>query len=334
MKYGNIELHNVCGILENDGNPGIGISRLPLAILPHINKGAANQCSNGTGCEIRGMLPEGGEARVVLQRVQDNTTVPVASVYHGCFCGQTVVVDQVPTEIVIKTHDRLGCMQVAAQQASHPFAPQLVRVRLPPIHTVRILSIEGDLTYPDPGTTPDKTLLCYGSSITHGASATLPEGTYAAQCARTLGYDLINLGFGGSAQMDPPIAEHIANRTDWDVATLEMGINVRNWPVETFHAAVEKFVGIIVDAHPRKPVFCIDLFTYFADFEEKPTLAVGFRDAVREIVAALDSPYVHHIDGREILTEAAGLRTDIVHPSDIGMQEMGLNLAAQIAARL
>jgi hypothetical protein len=38
MKYGTIELHNVWDILENDGKPGIGMSRLPLEILPEINK--------------------------------------------------------------------------------------------------------------------------------------------------------------------------------------------------------------------------------------------------------------------------------------------------------
>jgi lysophospholipase L1-like esterase len=332
MKYGNIELHNVCDILENDGQPGIGISRLPLSVLPAINKGAAKQSHNGTGCEIRGMLPEGGKARIVLQTMHSNSTVPVVTVYHGCFCGQSVVAAMEPTEIVIKVPDRIELMANVSRVQGHTFDPRLVRVRLPPIHTTRILSIEGDLIYPEPAATPASTLLCYGSSITHGACATIPEGTYAAQCARALGYDLINLGFGGSAQMDPAIANHIAARTDWDVATLEMGINVRNWPLEQFRCAVEQFVSTIVAAHPRKPVFCIDLFTYFDDFEEAPTLAVGFREAIQEIVRATDSPFVHHVDGREILRQAAGLRTDMVHPSDTGMQEMGQNLATRIAA--
>ncbi len=333
MKYGTIELHNVCGIIENDGKPGFGISRLPLEILPEINKGAASMALMGTGCEIRGMLPPGGQAKIVLQAMGSNTTPPVVTVYHGCFCGQSVIANMEPTEIVIKAPDRIDMMSAISRDRGYPFDPRLVRVRLPPIHTLRILSIEGDLAYPEPETTPSRKLLCYGSSITHGACAIAPEGTYAAQCARHLGCDLINLGFGGSAQMDRPIADHIAARGDWDMATFEMGINVRTWPLEQFRTAVEYFVGTVVAAHPAKPVFCIDLFTYFDDFEDPRTTAVGFREAVREIAAATGSGNVHYIDGRGLLVDPAGLRTDMVHPSDAGMQEMGRNLADIIRLR-
>ncbi len=333
MKYGKVELHNVCGLRADDGQPGMGISRLPLEMLAHINPGAADNARKGTGCEIRGMLPPGGEARVVLQSTHNNTTPPVVTVYHGGFCGQSEIAGREPTELCIKPPDRLDMMSDIARDQKHAFDPRLVRVRLPPIHSVRILSIDGDLTYPQPGMTPSKTLLSYGSSITHGACAIAPEGTYAAQCARLLDCDLINLGFGGSAHMDPPIAEHIGSRTDWDLATLEMGINVRNWPLAKFRAAVEAFVGTITTAQPGKPVFCIDLFTYFADFEVEPTTAVGFREAVRDIVAATGSENVHYLDGRDLLVHATGLRTDMVHPSDAGMQEMGQHLAACITER-
>lgn len=330
MKYGNIELHNVCGIIEGDDQPGIGISRLPLAILDDINPGAARNAWHGTGCEIRGMLPPGGQATVVLQAMDGNTTPPVVTVYHGCFCGQSIIAGREPTEIIIKVPDRIEMMSAISRDRGYSFDPRLVRVRLPPIHPLRILSIEGDLTYPESGTTPGKTLLCYGSSITHGACAIAPEGTYAAQCARYLGCDLINLGFGGSAHMDRAIAEHIAGRDDWDLATFEMGINVRTWPLGQFREAVERFVNTVVTAQPGKPVFCIDLFSYFGDFEAPCTSALGFRDAVKAIVAATGSGNVHYIDGRDLLVDPAGLRTDMVHPSDAGMQEMGRNLAIVI----
>ena len=335
MKYGNVELHNVCAIVEDDGQPGVGISRLPLELLPDINKNARRMSRLGSACEIRGMLPPGGEAKVVLQVMDDNTTPPVITVYHGCFCDQSIAAPiGVPLEITIKEPDRLAMMAEIAAKQAHAFDPRLVRVKLSPVHPVRILSIEGDLSYPIAGATPAKTLLSYGSSITHGSCAVAPESTYAAQCARLLGYDLINLGSGGSAHMEVPIAKHIAAREDWDVATFEMGINVRDWPVEKFHGIVETFVQTVVSAQPEKPVFCIDLFTYFDDFTVSPQYAVGFRDAVRDIVQAIDSPHVHYIDGRDLLAHASGLRTDMVHPSDEGMLEIGQNLARVIRAEL
>jgi hypothetical protein len=131
--------------------------------------------------------------------------------------------------------------------------------------------------------------------------------------------------------MDAAMARHLAARTDWDVATFEMGINVRLWPREQFREAVEGFVRTVVAAHPDQWVFCIDLFTNDSDFEETPTRGVGFREVVREVARQCRSARVIHVDGRALLTDPTGLRDDLVHPSDLGMQEMGAHLAAIIA---
>jgi len=330
MKYQNVELHNVCDITEHEGEAGFGVLRLPRDILGEINQGARGMSAMGSACEIRGMLAEGGQAKIVLQVVDSNTTPPVATVYHGCFRAQSILLGPEPTEITITEPPKMAQLSQISKERGLPFDPRLVRLRLPPIHTARIISIEGDLSYPAPESTPANTLLCYGSSITHGAHAIPPEGTYAAQCARRLGYDLVNLGVGGSAQMDRAIAAHIASRDDWDIASFEMGINVRGWPREQFHEAVDHFVTTVASAHPDKFIFCIDLFTNDADFEGGPELGVGFRETVQEIAAKFDSGKVIHVDGRTILTDPTGLNTDLVHPSDNGMAEMGANLAGII----
>ena len=330
MRYGNVELHNVCEVIEGDGKPGFGMSRLPRDVREQINPGARNMSMLGAGCEIRGLLPEGGQARVVLQAIDSNTTPPVVTVYHGCFCGQSMHVAKEPTELIIKEPANLAAMTRISSANKLSFHPRLVRIRLPPIHTLRVISIEGDLAYPEMGTTPAQTMLCYGSSITHGACAIAPEGTYASQCARRLGVDLINLGFGGSAQLDPALARHIAGRTDWHLAAFEMGINIRGWPLEKFRAAVTEFVGIIISAHPDKLICCIDLFTNDADFEDQPTKGVGFREVVQSVASRYRSGKVVYVDGRTILANPTGLRTDLVHPNDEGMYEMGERLAAAL----
>ena len=330
MRYGNVELHNVCDVVE-EGGPGVGVSRLPLDILPRVNPGARGMATMSAGCEIRGMLPPGGSAKVVLACADDNTTPPVATVYHGDFCGGSVFVPHEGREISISPPEKMALMSSISGGCESAFDPRLVRVRLPSIHRCRIVSIEGDLAYPEPGMTPSTTMLSYGSSITHGACGIPPEGTYASQCARRLGCDLLNLGFGGSAQMDEAIAEHIASRDDWDLATFEMGINVRRWPLEDFRAAAERFVSIVAEAHPDKWLFCIDIFTCDCDLGATPVHGEGFREAVAEIVEKRNSGKVVHVDGRDVLTDPTGLRTDLVHPADDGMQEMGRNLAEAIS---
>jgi hypothetical protein len=268
---------------------------------------------------------------VVLQVLDSNIVPPIALVYHGSFCGQSVHVTPEPTTITIRTPAKMELIEKISAERKLPFDPRLVRVCLPAIHPVRVVRIEGDLTYPTPDATPRNRLLCYGSSITHGAHAISPMSTYASQCARRLGYDLINLGSGGSARMDPAVAEHIASRDDWDVATLEMGINVRDWDREPFYDAVDRFVSTIVAARPDKDVFCIDLFTCDSDFKPDDTRVPMLRAVVKEIAAKFDTRRVIYVDGRTILRDPSGLQIDLVHPSDNGMLEMGHELAAVIA---
>ncbi|MBI1337568.1 MAG: hypothetical protein GC164_11465 [Phycisphaera sp.] len=333
MKYQSIELHNVCDIIQTPDQPGFKTSRIPLAVRERVNRGAQNMVLHGSGVELRGMLKVGDEARVVLQNLDDNVVPPVAMVYHGCFSGQTVLLSREPTEIKITIKDpaKFEVMSRITKERKLPFDAGLVRVCLPPIHPVRILAIEGGLTYPAPGSTPTKTMLAYGSSITHGAHAIAPHSTYAAQCATQLGVDLVNLGVGGSAQMDSAMADHIAGRDDWDFATFEMGINVRTWPVEKFREAVDHFVSTVVRAHPDKFIFCIDVFTCDHDFQTGPSNVPAFREIVREIAHKQDSPRVAYIDGRTLLRDPGGLTVDLVHPNDIGMTQIGHTLAGVMA---
>ncbi len=330
MKYQHIDLHNICEIIETDGKPGFALSRLPHDIRERINPCAQKMARQGAGCEIRGMLPDEGSARIVLQADDSTSTPRIVSVYHGCFRSQSLLLREEPTEIVIKTPPMMNFMESISRARGLPFDPRLVRIRLPALHSARILSIEGDLSYPPSEAKPKKTLLCYGSSITQGASAVAPEGTYAARCARRLDCDLLDLGFAGSAEMDQAIAEHIAARTDWDFATLEMGINVRGWPNERFQEAVTGFVKTVVAANPGKFIFCIDLFTHYADYKSSAPKAKAFRDIVRNVVARYDSGKVIHVDGRMLLEDPSGLTADLLHPGDEGMQEIGENLAAFI----
>lgn len=332
MKYQNVHLHNVWDLIPQEDGKEFSITRLPLEIHDKINQGAKNMSFLGSACEIRGVLKHGGEARFILKAMDDNVVPPTALVYRGEFLERAIALAiGENTEIVVKDTINQKTMENLATKNQHAFHPKMIRVLLPPIHPVRVVRIEGDLSLPKAKHLPEKTLLCYGSSITHGASAVSPSGTYAAQCARLMGMDLIDLGLGGAAQMDMPIAKHIAKRKDWNMATLEMGINVRNWPVDQFQTAVEAFVETIVASHPKKYVFCIDQFTNNWDLsKENLAKAKAFRKVVRKLVEKINSKYVFHIDGRKLLRDPRGLWTDLVHPHDHGMHEMGSRLASHI----
>jgi len=298
LRYQNVELHNVVELIPAEDGIGQYMLRIPSEVRETLNAAAKDNAPHPAGCEIRFNLQPGETAKIVLATDVDNVVPPVAEVYQGCFRTQVLLIEKEPAEVSITAPDAGAAIEQVTAEHGLPFDARLVRILLPALHRVKLISIGGPVSPPEPGQTPSKTILMYGSSITHGAHSIRPGGTYAMQTARHLGVDLLDVGFGGGAYMEDTLAEHIASRGDWDLATFEMGINVGGWSTEEFHGKVERFVDIISSAHPGKWIFCIDLFRYSGDL-------------------------VPDCDVR-------GLTHDLVHPSDDGFIEMGRRLAERI----
>ena len=103
------------------------------------------------------------------------------------------------------------------------------------------------------------TWIHYGSSISQGSGAASPSRTWPAIAASALGLDLINLGFGGSALIEPFVARTIRNAPG-DVISLDIGINLVNTDVMRLQAltpAVHGFLDTIREGHPSTPLVVI-----------------------------------------------------------------------------
>ncbi|RNM16583.1 SGNH/GDSL hydrolase family protein [Nocardioides pocheonensis] len=99
----------------------------------------------------------------------------------------------------------------------------------------------------------------HGSSISHGSNAAGPTSTWPALAAAQGGVDLVNLGFGGSALLDPFVARVIRD-TDADLISLKIGINLVNTDlmrVRAFTPAVHGFLDTIRDGHPETPLLVV-----------------------------------------------------------------------------
>lgn len=328
------ELHNVEELLTPEDGEGFLMSRVPDAVRMRLNPQARETALNACGCEIRFQLK--GEQAVVKLRREPGTSVAnaVAEVYYGLFAApfgvSPVVVGRETVEIRIDRSDNLERLRHLAGRAGHSFDPRVVRIVLPYEWKHRLLAIEGDIAPPEAGQTPDRRYLAYGSSITHGGSSVTPTGTYAMRTARMLGADLINLGFAGSAELDEAIVDYIAARPDWDYATLELGINVIDkWTIEQFAAYTDYFLESVARRNEHRWIFVIDLFTMASD-DAGNAKADAFRDVVRRKAESMGLPRLKHISGRELLTSAAGLSADGVHPSPPGMEEIAHNLVRRM----
>jgi len=353
MRHGDIELHNVHQFLEGDlasllegkrqtlsgcadrvadagGDEGYVISRIPDELRRTLNQSARTNALQATGCEARFNL-KGEKARITLKSVDAPS---IAEVYQGSFLVSWHVVGTEPTTIEVGRPGNLDLLARVAGEKKLSFDANLTRVAFPWRPICRWLGFEGDVEPPRDGQVPKTRWLAYGSSITHGNLGLRPKGCWAARTAEGLGVDLVNLGFGGGAHLEPQLAEHIAARDDWDFMTLEMGINlIGSIDVEEFARRVEYFVTTIAKAHEDEWIFAIDLFTCRWDFARDPKVE-RFREVVAERVRQLALPKLVHIRGDELLTDASGLMTDLVHPSPAGMEQIASRLAPRMRAAM
>ena len=98
-----------------------------------------------------------------------------------------------------------------------------------------------------------------GSSISQGSNAATPSTTWPALAAAAANLDLVNLGFSGSAMLDPFVARAIRDRPA-DLISVKIGINLVNADVmrqRAFSPAVHGFLDTIRDGHPTTPIIVI-----------------------------------------------------------------------------
>lgn len=188
--------------------------------------------------------------------------------------------------------------------------------------------------------TPPTRWVTYGSSITHGSAAFGPSETWPAIVARTLGWDLTCLGFGGQCHLDP-IAWRTIAAQPVDVVSLCLGINVHgsgSYSARTFGAHVSEFVEQVRLAHPEATLAVISPIAS-PDREHAPN-TVGLtlsevRDTVHAAVTLLQQqdPVLHLLDGRDVLgTDDVHLLHDGLHPDGDGYRLMGSRLADRLGA--
>jgi hypothetical protein len=211
-----------------------------------------------------------------------------------------------------------------------------------------------------------KVWLHHGSSISHGSDAASPTGTWPAIAARLADVQLVNLGFGGNALLDPFVARTIRD-TPAGFISVKIGINLVNTDLMRFRAfgpAVHGFLDTIREGQPTTPLLVVSpilcpihedtpgptapdfaagqlRFRAGGDPAEiaggKLTLQV-IRAALSQLVeqrSALD-PNLHYLDGRTLYGDAdhADLPLpDRLHPDAATHQRIGERFANLAFAR-
>ena len=140
-----------------------------------------------------------------------------------------------------------------------PARDKLVELWLPHQEMTELVALRTDAPVAPEAPGSRRVWLHHGSSISQGSNAESPTTTWAALAAGRGGVDLVNLGFSGSAMLDPFVARTMRDLPA-DVVSVKIGINLTNGDVmrmRAFTPAVHGFLDTIRDGHPTTPLLVI-----------------------------------------------------------------------------
>ena len=245
-----------------------------------------------------------------------------------------------------------------------PTAIKDVEIWLPHNETTELVALRTDAPGRAAAPSGRRVWLHHGSSISHGSNAAEPHGHLAgAWRPRAAGVELVNLGFGGSALLDPFTARTMRD-TPADLISVKIGINVVNndlMRLRAFGPAVHGFLDTIRDGHPTRPLLVVSPLLCpihedtpgpsAPDLERSRGAAAvprhgrpggrGRREADAAASSArswpaswpqraADDPNLHYLDGRDLYGEADAAELplpDQLHPDAATHRRIGERFA-------
>jgi hypothetical protein len=164
-----------------------------------------------------------------------------------------------------------------------------------------------------------KPIVFYGTSITHGASASRPGMVHTAILGRRFDRPVINLGFSGNGRMDAAVGELLV-RIDAAVFVIDC---LPNMTAADVRQKCIPLVRQLRAAHPATPIVLVE-DRRNANSWIQPARNQHHTDnhaALRECFATLQSEGVtglHYLPGDDLIGSDAEGTTDGSHPNDLG----------------
>lgn len=164
-----------------------------------------------------------------------------------------------------------------------------------------------------------KPIVFYGTSITHGASASRAGMTHVALLGRWLDREVINLGFSGNGRMEPEVIK-LVSELDPAVFVLDC---LPNMTAADVTERAEPGVRALRAAHPQTPILLVedrnysDAFLISSRRERNETNHAALR-AVYEKLRQDKVPHLGYLKADDLLGDDGEATIDGSHPSDLG----------------
>lgn len=165
-----------------------------------------------------------------------------------------------------------------------------------------------------------KPIVYYGTSITQGAAASRAGMAFTAILGRRLGIPIINLGFSGNAQMEPEVAELVAE-LDPVMFVLDAFPNMN---AERIDANFEHFVRTLRNSRPTTPIVVVEDRAYtntpfIPARQEHYIKTTASIQAVWNRLLEDGMQNLHLISRDNLFGDDNEATVDSSHPTDLGM---------------
>jgi hypothetical protein len=180
------------------------------------------------------------------------------------------------------------------------------------------IGVSADASFEGAAARP-KPIVFYGTSITHGASASRPGACHVAILGRRLDLPVVNLGFSGQGRMDAELADLLA---EIDAAVYVVDCLPNMTPALVAERA-EPFLRKLRSLKPDTPVLMVEDRTFAqAPFvpgrlAEHAARRRPLRKAF-EVLRAEGGAPIGYLEGHTLLGEDGDDTVDGSHPSDLG----------------
>jgi lysophospholipase L1-like esterase len=155
----------------------------------------------------------------------------------------------------------------------------------------------------------------------------------------------LNLGFGGSAWTDLPVADYIASRNDWNVLVLMLGTNSfggrdsagKPETLEQYRDKYGAFLDAVRAKHPSNPILCITPILTREDIAHQKNKdgdsPQDYRNSIQQVVQQRQQKdhNLYFLDGLKLINDPLYLMViDQVHPNEGGSLKMAEGIAATL----
>ncbi|NNE94182.1 MAG: hypothetical protein HKN23_21245 [Verrucomicrobiales bacterium] len=166
---------------------------------------------------------------------------------------------------------------------------------------------------------PEKPIVFYGTSITHGACASRPGMCHPAILGRRLDKPVLNLGFSGNGKMEPEVGALLAE-LDPAVYVIDCLPNMTGPEVAK---RAEPLVRQLREARPDTPIVLVEDRTYDYAWIRKASrdrheLSRSALIRAMDNLVASGVKNLHYIEGADLLGKDGDGTTDGSHPNDLG----------------